>query len=355
MTPKTIIETIHRLLEDGEQLVAATIISHEGSTPRTAGSRMIVRKSGDIIGTIGGGGVEGRVLGTASEIFRSGKNRIVSFDLAHDEADGEDMICGGRLEVLLEFIEPSPRNLEIFQAAERAFQGDEKTYLITCLSGTDNNDLDIFRALIQGGEPVSGESHKFPRQRLDAILEQTRSARLPFSINLDEDRIWVEPLTGQNVLYIFGAGHVSKETAALAAQVGFYCVVLDDRPEFANKDRFPGPVETQVIAGFEDCFQDLQVNGNDYLVILTRGHLFDKIVLEQALKTDACYVGMIGSRHKRNTIFKALLDQGYSRKDIDRVHSPIGLEIGAETPEEIAVSIVAELIQVRARIEAPAG
>ena len=355
MTPKTIIENITRLLEQGEQLVAATIISHEGSTPRAAGSKMIIKKSGDIIGTIGGGSVEGRVMGTAPEIFQSRKTRIVSFDLTHDEADGKAMICGGRLEVLLEFMEPSPRNLEVFKAAERAFQGDEKTYLITRLSGTGNNDLDVFRALIKGDEPVLGEPNKFPRQQLDAILGQAGRSRSPFSINLDEDRAWVEPLTGQNVLYLFGAGHVSKETAALAAQVGFYCVVLDDRPEFANKDRFPGPVETQVIAGFEDCFQDLQVNGNDYLVILTRGHLFDKIVLEQALKTDACYVGMIGSRHKRDTIFKALLGQGYSRKDIDRVHSPIGLEIGAETPEEIAVSIVSELIQVRAQIEAAAG
>ena len=349
MTTEKIIQTIQQLLEQGETLVAATIVGHEGSTPRTSGSKMLVRKSGEIIGTIGGGAVEGQVIETALKMFTNGKARIEAFDLENDDVNSMDIICGGRLDVLIEPIDPNPLNLEIYRSAVSAFQASEKAYLVTNLRGSDDRGLDVSRALVQGGQVIAGALND-PPDRLESVLKQERNAKAPFLAALGEqNRFWAEPLIRQDVLYLFGAGHVSKETAAFAGRVGFHVIVLDDRPEFANQDRFPGPMEPRVIPEFENCFQGLRISPNDFLVILTRGHLSDKIVLSQALKTDAYYVGMIGSRRKRATIFKALLDEGTAQQDIDRVHSPIGLDIGAETPEEIAVSIVSELIQVRAR------
>jgi xanthine dehydrogenase accessory factor len=128
----------------------------------------------------------------------------------------------------------------------------------------------------------------------------------------------------------------------------FFTVVLDDRKEFANRQRFTDADEIVVLPSFETAFESHLFDPDSYIVIVTRGHSHDKTVLAQALQTNAGYIGMIGSRRKRNIIYRKLLDENFSQADIDRVHSPIGLKIGAETPEEIAVSIVAELIQKRA-------
>jgi xanthine dehydrogenase accessory factor len=144
---------------------------------------------------------------------------------------------------------------------------------------------------------------------------------------------------------------VSQRIAPLCETVGFRTVVLDDRPEYASCERFPQPTELVVLKVF-DPLPELPVDEDSYLVIVTRGHLHDRTVLEQALRTKAGYIGMIGSKRKRDAVYQALLEQGYRREDLARVCSPIGVEILAETPEEIAVSIVGEMIKVRAEREA---
>jgi len=131
--------------------------------------------------------------------------------------------------------------------------------------------------------------------------------------------------------------------------VEFRTVVLDDRAEFANRKRFAETDEVIVLENFDNAFGGVVIDPDAYIVIVTRGHSHDKTVLAQALKTDAGYIGMIGSRTKRDTIYRALKQEGFTQTDIDRVHSPIGMDIGAETPEEIAISIVAELVRVRAK------
>jgi len=131
--------------------------------------------------------------------------------------------------------------------------------------------------------------------------------------------------------------------------VGFRVVVVDDRAEFANAERFPDAGNVRVIDDFNHVLKDFDIDADSYIIIVTREHLYDRVVLEQALKTDAGYIGMIASRRKRNAIYQALLASDVKEEELARVHSPIGLDIGGETPEEIAVSIVAELIQERAR------
>jgi len=132
--------------------------------------------------------------------------------------------------------------------------------------------------------------------------------------------------------------------------VGFRTVVLDDRVDYANRERFPEPTEIMRIESFQSL-PALAFDENSYLVIVTRGHLYDRIVLEQVLRSGAAYIGMIGSRNKRELVFKEMTAHGYGEEDLARVTAPIGTNIGAETPEELAVSIVGELIQVRAKRE----
>lgn len=160
--------------------------------------------------------------------------------------------------------------------------------------------------------------------------------------------IYIEPISPSPRVFIFGGGHISLYVSKMSAMVGFQVVVVDDRPQFANKDRFPEAQEV-IAEEFPLAFSRLKVNRPSYLVIVTRGHAYDQEVLEWALGTDARYIGMIGSRKKIQSVYQNLEKKGIPPEKFLRVHSPIGLKIGALTPEEIAVSIVAEMIQERRR------
>ncbi len=168
-------------------------------------------------------------------------------------------------------------------------------------------------------------------------------------IEIDRDKFLVDVLESRASLFIFGAGHVGKEVSALAVNVGFHSVVLDDRSDFANAERFPGPAEVIVLRSLNDCMSEVSINKDSYIVTATRAHAHDKTVLAQALRTEAGYIGMIGSKRKRDAVYKALLNEGFTERDLERVHCPIGIDIDTETPEEIAVSIVGELIDERAK------
>jgi xanthine dehydrogenase accessory factor len=157
--------------------------------------------------------------------------------------------------------------------------------------------------------------------------------------------IFIEPILPQPVVYLFGGGHVSTAVAKAAHAAGFGVGVIDDREAFANNERFP--VAQQIFTSFEDAFEKLQPNASSYLVIVTRGHKEDMRVLAWAVRTKARYVGMIGSRRKVLSVYKALEKEGYRPEEFEGVYAPMGLEIGALSPEEIAISIVAELVAVR--------
>lgn len=160
-----------------------------------------------------------------------------------------------------------------------------------------------------------------------------------------------EEFSKENFVYIFGGGHVSLDLVDLLYKIGFKCIVIDDREEFANKDRFPNAFQI-FVEDYDKIFEKINITKNDYIVIVTRGHIYDYTVEKNALKTDAVYIGMIGSKNKiKNLHDKLKSEDGYNDETISRVNAPIGLQIGAETTEEIAVSIAAELILKRATIE----
>lgn len=165
-----------------------------------------------------------------------------------------------------------------------------------------------------------------------------------------KSEVFVEPIISNPCLYVFGGGHISFFITKIAKMVGFRVVVTDDRAEFANRERFPDADEI-IAENFSSAFQKLTINKSSYIVIVTRGHLHDEKVMEWAVKTDARYIGMIGSKKKKQTLFSNLQAKGISKDVLEKVYAPIGLEIEAETPEEIAVSIMAEVIKVRRKNE----
>jgi xanthine dehydrogenase accessory factor len=166
--------------------------------------------------------------------------------------------------------------------------------------------------------------------------------------------ILIEPIIPAPMLYIFGAGHISISLATIGKMLDFSITVIDDRADFANKERFPG-VDEIYAKDMNQVFEKLNVNESSYIVIVTRGHAHDEVVLEWAVTTPAFYIGMIGSKTKNQTIYNHLKERGVTQEMLDRVYAPIGLKINAETPEEIAVSIMAEIIRVKRNAPAADG
>jgi xanthine dehydrogenase accessory factor len=164
--------------------------------------------------------------------------------------------------------------------------------------------------------------------------------------------VFVEPILPQPILYLFGGGHVSMAVAKAASSAGFGICVVDDREAFANSERFP--MAQEIYTAYEDAFDKIHPNAASYLIIVTRGHKEDMRVLGWAVRTAARYVGMIGSKRKVLSVYRALESDGYRPEEFQRVYAPMGLEIGALAPEEIAISIVAELIAIRRNAESAA-
>jgi xanthine dehydrogenase accessory factor len=163
--------------------------------------------------------------------------------------------------------------------------------------------------------------------------------------------IFIEPILPQPMLYIFGGGHVSGATARVAHMAGFAIGIVDDRETYANAERFP--MASAIHTTYEEAFEKIKPTASTYLLIVTRGHKDDMRVLAWAVRTGARYIGMIGSRRKVISVYHALEREGFGEKEFDQVHAPVGLEIGALTPEEIAVSIAAELIAIRRNAQNP--
>lgn len=351
----TIYSVIAQAAHNNRAAVLATLIKQTGSTPRAAGTRFVVLEDGSFHGTIGGGLFEARVLEEARRVMQSNTPERFAFQLTGTDVADTDMICGGEGEVFLEPVSPrSPDHIRIFENALSVLNRGGTGMVATVVDperwsgpGTPKVFMDA-EGCSYGS--LLGEQ-KMPPSLVEALRGRLGRKQVELTVlqdmTLGSFEVLIEPVVAGDVLYLFGGGHVAGEIVPLAARVGFEVVVIDDRPEFADAERLPDAREVRQ-AQFENIVEQLPVDSSSYLVIVTRGHIHDKTVLSQALRTKARYVGMIGSSRKIRIIYDRLLEEGVKQTQLDRVHAPIGLDIGAETPEEIAVSIVAELILIRA-------
>ena len=251
-----IYERIVYLRSRGIRAVLATIIARNGATPRKPAAKMLIDEAGGLIGTIGGGSVESRVIEEAPEIIRSGNPKILGFNLSGKSPEENALVCGGIMEVYL------------------------------------------------------------------------------------------EPIIPETILYIFGAGHVGKALAEIARFAGFNVAVVDDREDYANIRRIP-QAHAFYVGEWEKVLSRIKVTDNSYIFISTREHHLDELCLRFALQSSAKYIGMLGSRKKIRLLKEYVEKQGIAPAEFQRVSVPVGFDIGAETPEEIAISIAAELVAAR--------
>ncbi len=335
--------------------VLATLISQSGSAPRSTGTKFIIMEDGSSVGTIGGGRLEALVIEEAKKVFETHRPIRFAQFLRGTDVAGTDMLCGGDVEIFLEPVSPNNLNhLQIFKKIIDVLRRGGSGLLATVVDTEQWQARNIPKMFINSNGERTGsllgiqEVEDAIAERMDPLLRERQPTTIMCHDAMGKQlNVFVEPVISDPVLYIFGGGHVSMQVVPLAHLVGFKVVVIDDRPEFTDPERFPDADEVHNYS-FEGVMDKLAVNESSYLVIITRGHAHDKTVLAQSLKTPAGYIGMIGSRRKISIIYKNLMEEGFTREDMDRVFSPIGIEIGAETPEEIAVSIIAELIRVRA-------
>ncbi len=364
----------------GETTALAVILDCHGSTPRKPGTAMLVGADGTVAGTLGGGALEARIVAAARQAIREGRSRCWTISLTAREAADEGMICGGKLEVLVDCPDdPGTSRGEILEQALRNRDAGRDCWLVYSLragdavmttdsmatppewegerqggakgkkKAPDGEAMTIGLGFVSGDEFITGTLDTCgadPGELAAAIRKECRGGPTLMPMGAQK-RYFLLPLTTPIMVVITGAGHIARALCPLCRFTGFRTTIIDDRAEFARPELFPEAGRVTVKSAYENCFGELGKNEKHYLVIATRGHLSDAAVLAQALRTDAAYIGMIGSRRKRETIYRQLAGEGFSPEDFARVHCPIGLAIGAQTPEEIAVSIIAELIAVR--------
>jgi xanthine dehydrogenase accessory factor len=333
------------LLKEKKEIVMATILKKSGSAPREEGTKMLIKKDFSIEGTIGGGLLEAMTMKLSSDVFDDGGYLLKDFSLSNQDASKIGMVCGGDVEVLFEYLNPFDTNVvNIYEKAMELRKNRINFVMITKVSNNNN--------YISGRDKwICTETGFFGIEDNDVqgIVQRIREDfnHVKIQMTYENDRYLIEPFFHYEKVCIIGAGHVAQKLADLTKNLGFYTVVVDDREEFANVERFQTADEIKVIPTFDKLSNHILINHNSYIVIVTRGHTYDKEVLAQMLKTDAKYIGMIGSHSKRDHTYQELLKEGFTTKDLERVYCPIGTKIFAQTPEEIAVSIAGELIKVR--------
>ena len=326
---RNMLKIIHNKLTHGEALVLVTVIASSGATPRGAGARMLVCKEGRICGTIGGGAVEYRSEQIAAKVLAEKTSLGHDFTLTKDDVQNLGMICGGACNVFFHYIPAGDEHtIMLCEEAEEQFRKGNALWLLTNVG--ENGQMGLY-------------AHDLGYWGI-LVSDELKLSRHPERIG----DIFAEQINAPGKVYVFGGGHVAQELVPVLSHVGFRCVVMDDREEFARPELFPGAEE--VICGDLTHLKDyLSIGNEDYVCVMTRGHSHDTVVQAQVLKCRPTYCGVIGSAFKAAGVRRTLKEEyGLLDEELDLVTTPIGLNIKGETPAEIAISIAAQMILHRA-------
>ncbi|HAQ18822.1 MAG TPA: hypothetical protein DCR40_06230 [Prolixibacteraceae bacterium] len=332
--------------------VLATVISTQGSTPQKAGSSALIGANGLLAGTIGGGITEMKIIKEAQIRLKSKISGLFSFELHGRIEKGSESICGGSMKI---FIDATPElHLPVFRQLNKSIENHIPGVLISWIDQSDPENVDITRYW------VTKDNELFFPGKLGKAVDSIVAKMLDYpvascqTIEMDtpeynrNDLVLLEGILPKPNLIIAGAGHVGQSLAPLAKTLGFSVNVWDDRPEYADQSRFPDA--DTVLSGIENL-EKITVRHDTWVVIVTHGHKSDGDVLRKFIGSGAAYIGMIGSKAKVSQMKTLFLENGWATfEQWNRVYSPVGLDIGAQTVEEIAVSIAAQLIKVKNQI-----
>lgn len=300
----------------------------------SATAKMLVTTGGARFGTVGGGCLEAEITERALDVVARRAPAISQHTLNSELAGDYGLSCGGTAVMFIEPVYGDQALARVYAACANALSKGERGMLVTEAGWDDGPLKAVFagdRIVGSASAAMRGVASSFdPRSELPAL----------------SGHILVEPLVGKPRLVVFGGGHVGARVAEAAAFAGWRVTVVDDRGDFAQPSRHPA-AESTFVCDYHDLPPTLGIDADTYVVVATRGHQHDAVVVEQLARLDTRYLGMLGSRRKVALTWKLLEDQGISRARLDQIHAPVGLSIGADTPEEIAISVVAELVATR--------
>jgi xanthine dehydrogenase accessory factor len=338
-----IYEDIERYIGEGETVAMATVVLTQGSTPREVGAKMVIRASGETVGTIGGGCGEAEVWQAAMDAIKDGRRRLLTLDLTGDISLDTAMVCGGVMKVFVDLWDE--QDLDLLQAANGAMEERGRFAVVTPLS----TDQSRPRRLVL---PDDATLDSLGDQNLDATVTAQAAEALKegWSRSLagteEQPALFVDVQVTPPTLLIAGGGHIAVPLVRFGSMLGFRVVVLDDRPLFANEERFPDADEV-IAAPFGETLASYPLDEQTHVVLMTRGHAHDLECLSQVIDRPVAYLGMIGSRRRVKGVLDTVRGMGHSDDLLARVHAPVGLDIGARTPEEIALSVMAEVVKSR--------
>ena len=342
-----------------------TVTSVLGSVPRKPGAKMLVLADGTTIGTIGGGCGEAEARREAFNVLSSHTPKIHYLNMTADVAQEEGMVCGGIMGLFIDYIgaqNPLEQNI-LYKGYLSALEQYKNPILVTVIEAAEQRLIGE-KLYINNNEDIVGDLGLGVLNQVALESVETGGIRCqPLLISLDSEfklcetsvkkaayRLLLEPPTTVVQLLILGAGHIARPLATMAKIVGYEVTVVDDRPSFANSARF-STADTIICNDFEHAIDAVNINPQTSVVIITRGHRYDKVCLRKVINLPAAYIGMIGSRKRVKALISELEEEGVPSDQLQKMYSPIGLKIGAETPEEIAVSILGELIKVQRELD----
>lgn len=350
---KDVFKETKRLLNDRHKLVLATVVRTKGSTPQKPGAKLLVREDGSGVGTLGGGCVEGDIWFAAQQLLKNvGPTQFREYQLNEDLAAEEGLVCGGTMYFMIDPIYEPEELLGFAHEINGAYSGEKPVALATLISNPGESILPLGSGIETGRKLFIREDGttigSLGSKSIDADAVGRGSQLMihgsnEYVVTENGTEYFIEGYTSPPKLILVGGGHVSKAISSMADKLGFHVYITDDRSEFANYERFPEAKETIAMKPAQ-ALDQIHITKNSFIVVATRGHKYDSDALAAAAKTSASYVGLLGSKRKIILIYEALVRMGLPKDRIKDLRAPIGLDINARTPDEIAISIMSEIL-----------
>ncbi len=343
-----LIGPIQQALGDSESVTLSCVVGRRGSLPMSRRAKMLVLEGGRCLGTVGGGCLEAEVYARSRELMRTGGVRVDSYSLTEFGEELQGHVCGGTVTILSDALRPVPSTIDLFTRLGELISTRTAAVLATVIPADEPNEASYGHVLVEAGGTFLADGPAPPGlvlERCVAALESACPEILDPAAGC-ERRYWLDPILPRPTAAVFGAGHCGRAIGRAAAEVGFRVVMFDDREPFLDPEAMPWAAGLRCI-DFEAPLDPATLGHDPYLVIVTRGHDHDLALLRQLIDRPVAYMGMIGSRRKRVLFERALANEGVAAERLERLRSPMGLDIGADTPEEIAIAVVAEMIAVR--------
>ena len=337
---RDILADLDKWRAENKSIAIATVIQTWGSSPRRAGAKMALTPDGNIAGSVSGGCVEGAVFDTGVDVLKANRPRLLHFGVADETAWEVGLACGGSIDIFVKLLDS-----EIFEALRATLLDEESAVLVTVIQGSD--EILGHEMLVRQDGTTTGTIRDESNEQVMKLAAETLTQGHSRRVMLNEDmEVFMEVILPPPILIAVGGVQITIALTALAKTLGYRTIVVDPRRAFGNETRFPH-VDQLIQLWPDEAFQQIPITRSSAIAMLTHDPKLDDPALKIALPSSAFYVGALGSRTTQAKRRQRLLEDGLTEKQLNRLHGPIGIAIGAGTPEEIAISIMAEIVAAR--------